>query len=329
MKVSVITAFYDGNKYMPKYLKCMQANAKNLEAAGHELEVIIVNDSPWVQVELDEKSPDKTSGNHGEQTTFTIINQDQNTGIHGARVAGLKAATGDYVMFLDQDDSLSSDALVKHVNKILDYENENETLNFNHADQTTNCNNANNNHNLPITVSNANLEQADGSMLLWYRTIYHQKKVSDLDTYLKVGVQIISPGQCLVPRKAIPDIWMEKICSKNGSDDYYLWLVMLGQNQPFEVVDEPLYTHKFTGANLSADTTNTDVSTYEFIDFLRGENILTEKQLDKLLRMSKYKADFRRQGKVGKAILSLKNIDIFIPNLIYKIKTKTPPGFNR
>ena len=201
MKVSVITAFYDGNKYMPDYLECMKANSKNLEATGHELEVIIVNDSPWVQVELDEKLSDKTSENVGGQTTFTVINQEQNTGIHGARVAGLKAATGDYVMFLDQDDSLSNDALVKHVNKILDYENKNEAPDFNHADQTTDCNDTGGNHNLPITVSNANLEQADGSALLWYRTIYHQKKVSDLNTYLNVGVQIISPGQCLVPEE--------------------------------------------------------------------------------------------------------------------------------
>lgn len=47
MKISVITPFYEGEKYMEKYVACMEANRKSLEAAGHSLEVVLVNDSPW------------------------------------------------------------------------------------------------------------------------------------------------------------------------------------------------------------------------------------------------------------------------------------------
>lgn len=42
-----------------------------------------------------------------------IINHEHNKGLSGARNTGLKAATGDYVYFLDSDDKIPSDALEK------------------------------------------------------------------------------------------------------------------------------------------------------------------------------------------------------------------------
>ncbi|MBR1571669.1 MAG: glycosyltransferase [Lachnospiraceae bacterium] len=320
MKVSVITAFYKGNKYMPSYVKCMLANAAYLQGAGHELEVILVNDSPADKVMLVNDSQTRQ--------LIKVINQSQNTGIHGARVAGLKHATGDYIMFLDQDDLLADDALLQHVNCILEWQNKLDEINKNMSQELQQTETIQKMYN-PVSVSNASLEQADGNSLTWYRTDYHKRQIGNLQTYLKVGNQIISPGQCLIPRQFVPRIWTERICKENGSDDYYLWLVMLGLRHHFILVDEELYTHKFTGANISADTTNTDVSTYEFVDFLRDTDYLSSGDINKLLRMNKYKANFRASNKFMKIILSICNMDIFLANVFYKIKTKTPVGFNR
>ena len=75
-----------------------------------------------------------------------------------------------------------------------------------------------------LNVDNAKLEQADGTYLKWYRTKAHQQLAWDLPTYLKVGTQIISPGQCLIKKKAIPEFWKTNLVRVNGADDYYLWL---------------------------------------------------------------------------------------------------------
>ena len=68
---------------------------------------------------------------------------------------------------------------------------------------------------------------------------------------------------------------------------------------------------------------------YEFVDFLRDADYFSQRDIDKLLRMNKYKAEFRASNKVKKILLSLRNMDIFLANVFYKIKTKTPMGFNR
>ena len=349
MKVSVITAFYKGNKYMPSYVKCMLANAGNMQRCGHELEVIVVNDSPDVEIDLLNGSSDnqrellKDGSNKEDEHVndalpegdlnqirqlITVINQPQNTGIHGARVNGLKHATGDYIMFLDQDDLLADDALLQHVNCILEWQSKLDEINKNMSQELQQTETIQKMYN-PVSVSNASLEQADGTALSWYRTDYHKGQIGKLATYIKVGNQIISPGQCLIPRQFVPRIWTERICKENGSDDYYLWLVMLALRHHFILVDEPLYTHKYTGTNISADTTNTDVSTYEFVDFLRDADYFSQRDIDKLLRMNKYKAKFRASNNVKKILLSLRNMDIFLANVFYKIKTKTPMGFNR
>ena len=92
--------------------------------------------------------------------------------------------------------------------------------------------------------------------------------MGDYKTYLRVGNQIVSPGQCLIPKASIPSFWTTHICKKNGSDDYFLWILLLAQKRHFLFVDEPLYVHHYTAQNLSADAKKMDASSYEFITYL-------------------------------------------------------------
>lgn len=317
MKVSIITAFYQGNDYMKQYTDCILANQKHM-SKDDELEVILVNDSPDEEIKLPID---------GTDYNIIIVDQKENQGIHGARVRGLKEAKGEYVMFLDQDDILVEDAIAKHAEKVKQWQQQISKMNDgNSFVQGTGL------EQLmlhPVSVANALLEQADGEKLLWYRSQYHKNKIGDYKTYLKVGVQIISPGQCLVPKKMIPVIWTTNICKANGSDDYYLWLLLLSRRIPFLLLDEPLYIHKYTGQNLSADTTNTDASVYEFIEMLKQDTIISQKELKLLQRQIEYKAEFRKGGIGTKLVSTAKNLDIFVANAIFKLRSKTPYGFNR
>jgi glycosyltransferase involved in cell wall biosynthesis len=297
MKISIITPYYYGGKYMKQYMDDIRANEARL-ATGDELEVILVNDSPDEEIVL----PSASIG----ELQVRILTQGKNAGIHSARVFGLQHAGGDYILFLDQDDRLAENAIARHAENIRTWQ-----------------------ERLVVSVSNAWLEQADGSRQLWYRSAYHKQQVSVYRTYLTVGTQIISPGQCLIPRALIPELWKQKLCQSSGADDYYLWLLLLWQGIPFSLVDEPLYTHTYTGRNLSEDTRTTDASIYEFLDYFREEQVLERADRRLLKRMISYKADFREANWGRKGILSLKNPDLFLANLIFKLRSGTPYGFNR
>ena len=294
MKITVITPFYEGDKYMRNLIESLMANQHNLQQKGHELEVILVNDSPWKRLEAPES----------QNQFIKVITNESNRGIHYSRVAGLAEATGDYVMFLDQDDTLKGDALVKLLKAIVDDD----------AD---------------VEVANAELEQADGSLLLWYRNNYHKNLVGDLKTYLRIGIQIISPGQCLIKKTSIPDFWKTHIMTKNGADDYFLWLLMLAQGMEFKCLDEALYTHRYTAANISADTTVTDASVYDFIDLLNDCDYFKQEDIFTLHEMITYKNQFRASNTIGKITCSLANLGLFIDNIVFKKKTGTGYGFNR
>lgn len=303
MKVSVITPFYNGNAYMERYQRMMEANLRAMPE-GHSLEVILVNDSPETAVSL--------SGIFRGQSQVRVLTHEKNMGIHAARLTGLAAADGDYVIFLDQDDLLADDAIAQLLT---------EAERIAKADGSRRC--------CRVIVSNAYLEQGDGSKQLWYRNEAHKKLIGNLHTYVTVGTQIISPGQCLLNRELIPQAWREHVCRKNGADDYYLWLLLLQSGVSFSLYDFPLYTHCHTPENVSADTTVTDTSSMEFLSYLREDPDFPKETADRLEEMLTYKAEFRTSGLAGRIGLSLSHFRIFAANVSFKIKTGTYYGFNR
>ncbi|WP_028241955.1 glycosyltransferase family 2 protein [Pseudobutyrivibrio ruminis] len=294
MKITVITPFYEGDKYMDSFVDSMLSNEKELSLAGHSLEVILVNDSPWKKLEVPSE----------ENSFMKVVTNDGNKGIHFSRVAGLKAATGDYIMFLDQDDVLEGNALVEMLTAAI-------------------------NKKSSVLVCNANLEQADGTKLLWYRNEYHKSLISDLTTYLRIGIQIISPGQCLIKKDVVPQFWQEHLVQKNGADDYYLWLLLLAAGVRFDYLDKALYTHRYTKSNLSKDTNITDASVYDFLNLLDECDYFKQEDIFTLHEMITYKNQFRASSTLGKITCSLANLSLFIDNLKFKKNTGTGYGFNR
>ncbi|MCF0130818.1 MAG: glycosyltransferase [Pseudobutyrivibrio sp.] len=298
MKITVITPYYNGDKYMDAYVDCILSQDETLKRAGHCLNVIMVNDSPEKRLEV---------GKGDDNDFIRVITNEKNSGIHFSRVKGLGeiASDTDYVMFLDQDDTLEHDALATMLEHALV-------------------------NSMPsVVVANAKLQQSDGSHLLWYRNAYHKSLVGDLTTYIRIGTQIISPGQCIIRPAAIPEFWKTHIMSCNGADDYFLWLLMLAKGEKFSYCDEPLYEHHYTAVNLSADTTVTDESSYEFMEYLGECEYFSQEDLFTLHEMVTYKNQFRASDKWGKALCSLANLSLFVDNIKFKKKTGTKLGFNR
>ncbi len=302
MKVSVITPFYNGNAYIHDYEEMMAANERSL-ASGDVLEVVLVNDSPEVAVGL--------SGIYASRANWRVITNEKNVGIHASRIHGLSEASGDYIIFLDQDDRLAEDAVACMLE---------EARSLARESQQRLC--------YQVIVANAGLEQSDGTMVPWYRTGFHQKQIGNIRTYVSVGTQIMSPGQCMLAKEIIPREWLTHVVTVNGADDYYLWLLLLDKGIDFHYLDEILYEHHYTEQNLSADTGQTDRSTEQFIGYLE-ESGFPARLLRTLERQTAYKHDFRRSDRVQKLLLSLKNMDLFLANAYFKLRSRTAYGFNR
>ena len=103
MKISIIIAAYNAEHYIERCL-----NSLLPFSSSNEFEIILVNDG----------SKDRTAhliDNFLKLNKFvnlTVINK-HNGGLSSARNAGLDLVSGDYVMFLDSDDYLLSDGLLK------------------------------------------------------------------------------------------------------------------------------------------------------------------------------------------------------------------------
>ena len=97
MKLSIIVPVYNTERYLPECLDSLLAQQ------WKDLEIICVNDgspdnSAAVLSEYERKDP-----------RIQVISQE-NKGLSGARNSGLRAASGDYVCFVDSDDLLLPDA---------------------------------------------------------------------------------------------------------------------------------------------------------------------------------------------------------------------------
>lgn len=301
MKVSIITPFYKGRKFVSRYKDTIHRNLNFLseknekEGRNDSIEVIIINDSPESSENIFEES--------ASLPFVKLLCNDRNHGIHYSRVRGLSEATGDYVIFLDQDDFLRKDAVYLFMRE---------------AEKNPG----------KIIISNA-LFEINGSNEPVYKTEKAKELVWDKDTYIKVGTQIISPGQCFIPKGMIPEFWKKNLLTRNGADDYYLWILLLSMGVEAKYLDAPLYVHKESGENLSKSTEKTDVSSFEFIKILRKSESVSKKDLDTLLKMLKFKAAFRKGNLFIKGMEALSHPVLFFTTVRYKKVTKTYYGDRR
>ena len=207
-----------------------------------------------VELILVNDEPEECIGDYkSPYINITLLNNDCNKGIHFSRVNGLKYARGEYVLFLDQDDQIADTYIKSQLEHVT-------------AADAVVCNGTNN-----------------GKMI--YDSVKNQQCVKDLKVMIQ-GNKIVSPGQVLIKRTAIPEEWIQNILVHNYSDDYFLWLLMLCQGKKIMINQEVLYNHVYTGNNASLDRNKMYKSVSELIDYFEKWDYLSKEQITQIRKRS-------------------------------------------
>lgn len=215
--ISIIVPVYKGRQYIPEIIENIQKNAQYIK--NKKIEIIFVNDFPEDKITID---------NNPSEISIHLIENKKNMGIHASRQIGLDNSTGEFILFLDQDDRINEKFL------LICY----KTLK--------------NNPYIPFVVCNGILENKDFIRVI-YKSKFRQLLVKYKIFYALFNNRIVSPGQCLIRKRAIPQIWKHLTINHNGADDYLLWLLMLDNNMSPALVYKKLYRHRYTDRNASLD----------------------------------------------------------------------------
>ena len=237
--ISVIVPIYQGKKY----IRGMVAQIEMCALAGRDrytLELVLVNDDPAEPIGVVSS----------RAVLVRVMETDTNRGIHGARIRGLEHCTGDYVLFLDQDDRI---------------------------------------YPAYFSSQLSHLEKADAVVCkllhesrAFYDTRMPFEKVVSREYIISVRNPIISPGQVLIRKDKIPAEWKETKLKYNGADDWLLWLCMLGADAKFSLNSEILFEHVVEGSNESINASHMIASEREIYEAIRKGRILSLEETEKL-----------------------------------------------
>jgi len=246
--------------YGKKYLNSLLENLSEIAEKTYN------ENSCKVEVILVNDSPKQKITITSTNVDFVILNNDRNRGIHYSRVRGLAQAQGDYVVFLDQDDKLDSSYLISQLKCIGDYD---------------------------VVICNGIFR--NDRAIMQNEEAY--RKVEDKTYYIGHLDSIVSPGQALIKRTAIPVGWTQYIMKNNYCDDALLWVLMKNDNKKFKVNKEILYYHCETDKNTSFNWGNNAMALKEMKNIVLGNELLADDNVtsfitgadDKIKKQTEYK----------------------------------------
>lgn len=266
-KISVIIPFYNGNKYLKKIRKILDCNYEFLRKEA-KLEVLIVNDSPWIEVENEFIDNDKYA--------IKVIKHGKNRGIHQARVTGINHSSGEYIMMLDQDDVITKDCLVTLFNMM----------------KSTECD---------CVIGNGVFQTRDGNKII-LNTYGKTILAKDYHSYLVMGNLLCSPGQTLIRKDAIDSFWMKNIMKTNCADDLFLWCLLM-KKKNITYCNKLVYLHINTGENFSLDKLNGLKSDNEMLQLLRRKGTISPIFLNLFELRYKYQMKVNGEKSVGRMVM--------------------------
>ncbi|MCI9593101.1 MAG: glycosyltransferase family 2 protein [Lachnospiraceae bacterium] len=186
-----------------------------------------------------------SSSYHSSLVKILVINMDRHMGIHGARIKGLKESVGDYILFLDQDDYIRPEYFRSQFSVI----GENDAV----------------------------VCQAMHGNEKFYESFDAFKRMICKEFIIGEWNSIISPGQVLLRKYSIPDVWIENILQTNGGDDWFLWLCMIAKGCCFTLNKDILYEHIVHGQNYSDNLDKMLQAEQEVIQLMQKKKIFTDK----------------------------------------------------
>src|SRR6476620_1789237 len=101
MKFSIIVLVYNAGIFLPEAVQSVLDNTSE----GYELEILLIDDKSTDNVTL------SLLDDFEKRPGIRVIRQTENGGPAKARNAGLRAATGDWIGFLDADDMMAPDTM--------------------------------------------------------------------------------------------------------------------------------------------------------------------------------------------------------------------------
>lgn len=243
MDISIIVPIYKGEKYINQIIKQVEACKKQL--INESVELLLLNDDPEGYIQP----------LHSEWITIRVFNTEINLGIQGTRVKGYRYCSGEYVLFLDQDDKITDNYLKSQLNIIRQ-------------------------SNAAAVVCKAKENGREK-----YNTTYPFENVIDKWHMFTVENAIISPGQVLIRKKDISSVWGNNILKYNGADDWLLWLCMLVEDKKFVLNDDVLFEHVLYGGNASWNSEQMLLSEKEMYDVIEKTKKCEEKYLKGLEKL--------------------------------------------
>ena len=242
MKISIIIPFYKGNEYLERLF----TSINNVSTSTNEtFEVIIVNDNPGEKVLIPQN-----------KLNVLLIENENNLGIQGTRINGIKNSTGDWILMLDQDDELVEEGFKKQI------------------ELTKNAN---------VVVGNGTYILGDVNKTI-YKNLKSMNYLIKRERFIEIRNLIPSPGECLIRKECIPSIWMDNRLINNGADDWMLWLLLFGNGARFSCNELPVYIHNDTsGKNLSANLAKMRESSLEMAKIVYSEGGLTTPEFNTLI----------------------------------------------
>lgn len=208
-RISIVVAVYNGEAYLKEALQ--SALAQTRPAA----EIIVVDDG----------STDR-SAEIARDCGVTVI-QQANAGLSAARNTGLQASTGDYLVFLDDDDRLLPDTLA---------------INAAHldADQSLGFVGGRSTIIRADGTRTGDIKGADSSVPCSYRTLLE-------------GAAFVPPSSVMFRRKAVLDIDGFDPALRSGNEDLDVYL-KVARHWPVLRHDEVLVEYRRHDNNLSSNS---------------------------------------------------------------------------
>lgn len=236
--ISVIVPLYKGKKFVKYIIDNIKQNAMHIKNC--EVEIIFVNDYPKEKITIIQE----------KNIEIKLLENKENRGIHASRIEGLNNCKGNYILFLDQDDEINEFFFKECFTKIKS------------------------DSNIPFVVCNGIVEHPNYKRMI-YKNKLMQKLVQERICYALFDNRILSPGQCLIKRQAIPGAWKKSILKNNGADDMFLWILILSnkKNKKPVLIYKNMYTHKNTYNNASLNVTKMFLSIDEMVDKLENLNM--------------------------------------------------------
>lgn len=236
--VSIIVPLYHGEQYIENLIEQAE-KCVDMLSGNANIELLLVSDDPDCErINFD--------GYNCNSLMVKFVETDVNRGIHATRVRGLSLASGEYVVFLDQDDYLYPRYIQSQLEKIAN-------------DDAIVCRYLN-----------------EGRQYYDVNRVFEDMISKEYIT--GKGNPIVSMGAVMIRKSSIPDVWKKNIIKNNGADDYFLWLCMALKECKFGLNQDILFARSVNGGNTSFNSNSMLASVREMFDILVDSELLGDEE---------------------------------------------------